>query len=60
MYRRYKVTLFFGGDECPQLPPKDFLVSASDPSKAINVALYDAINTGYKRAWVVSHIVEIL
>lgn len=57
---KFQVTLVFGGEFCPMLPSKSFIVSAQDADKAINVAIYDAMAMGYKRGWVVEHIVEIL
>lgn len=59
-YHQFDVTLIFGGEFCPMLPEKKFRVSAEDAKKAINVAIYDALNQGYKRGWIVGHQVEVL
>lgn len=58
--KKFSITLVFGGEFCPMLPPKTFLVYAEDVERAINVATYDAMNQGYKRGWVVEHQVEVL
>lgn len=58
--QQFQITLIFGGEFCPQLPAKKFVVNAEDAEKAINVAIYDAMNQGYKRGWVVEHQVELL
>ena len=60
IYKKYQVTLLFGGEDCPQLPDRDFVVVAQGIESAVVVATYDAINLGYKRHWVVGFHVEIL
>lgn len=59
-YLRFSVTLVFGGEFCPMLPAKKFVVSAVDAETAIKVAVHDAVNQGYKRGWVVEQQVEVL
>ena len=59
-WKRFQVTLVFGGEFCPMLPEKAFTVSARDPEDAIKVATWDAIAAGYKRGWIVEHQVELL
>lgn len=59
-YQRYQVTLMFGGDDCPQLPDRDFVVQSQGIEGAVKVAIYDAMDLGYKRAWVIGHSVELL
>lgn len=59
-YTKYQVTLMFGGDDCPRLPDKSFVVSSQTPEGAVNLATYDAMGLGYKRVWVIGHKVEVL
>lgn len=59
-FRRYSVTIVFGGDDCPQLPAKIFTVYAIGVESAKTVALSDARNLGYKSSWVVGYEVELL
>ena len=59
-YHKFEVTLIFGGEFCPMLPSKKFVVNAISPEGAVNVATYDAMNQGYKRGWIVGHEVELL
>lgn len=57
---KFAVTLTFGGEFCPMLPAKTFVVYAINADVAIRVATYDAMNQGYKSGWVVGHNVEVL
>lgn len=59
-YYKFQVTLMFGGDGCPQLPDRSFVVQAQGVEGAFNIAVYDAIDLGYKRSWVIGHHVEML
>jgi hypothetical protein len=59
-YFKFSVTLIFGGEFCPMLPRKRFVVDATDGENAIQVATSDAIAMGYKRGWIVGHTVEVL
>ena len=59
-WRKFQVTLFFGGDDCPNIPDKIFTVTAKTYDGAINNAIYDAMALGYKRAWVEGNHVEVL
>lgn len=59
-YSTYEVRLMFGGDDCPQLPDKTFIVKSQTPDGAVNLATYDAMSMGYKRSWVVGHEVVVL
>lgn len=59
-FRRYNVTITFGGDDCPQLPAKAFTVYAIGVESAKTVALSDARNLGYKSGWVIGYEVELL
>lgn len=60
LWRKFQVTLFFGGDDCPDMPDKIFTVQAQGLEGAVNIAIYDAMNMGYKREWVEGHHVELL
>lgn len=59
-WRKFQVTLFFGGDDCPNMPDQIFTVQAQGVTGAINIATYDAMNKGYKREWIEGHHVELL
>ncbi|MNF29804.1 hypothetical protein D3C85_1510170 [compost metagenome] len=59
-YIKFNVTLKFGGEDCPLLPAKSFLVDAVNAEVAVRVATNDAVAKGYKRGWVVEHEVEVL
>ena len=59
-YLKFQVTLVFGGEFCPMLPSRSFVVNATDGDNAIKVAISDATAMGYKRGWIVEQIVEVL
>lgn len=59
-YQKYQVTLKFGGEFCPMLPERSFVVNAINAEVAQRVAVNDAIAMGYKRGWVVGYDVEVL
>jgi hypothetical protein len=59
-YYKFQVTLIFGGDDCPALPDRKFVVSAQGVESAVVVATWDAVDLGYKRQWVIGFHVEKL
>lgn len=59
-YAKYQVTLTFGGEHCPMLPSRSFVVQATGIDSARAIAIYDAVALGYKESWVVGYSVEVL
>lgn len=56
IYRQFKVTLTFVGT----LPQRSFTVYALDAANAVQIAMSDAKNFGYKIALMTGHEVEVL
>jgi hypothetical protein len=56
VYKQFKVTLTFVGT----LPQRSFTVYAIDAANAVQIAISDAKNFGYKIALMTGHEVEAL